>query len=120
THNFGYWHINDMDEVNFAIPAEQDGGLGHTFIIHGTAQGRECDRFAWYCERCVTLMYEFVYETGTQGFNGFWRAEREAVNRYNGDPALRRCPECGHENPVGYCWNPSKDTEAEALSRAQW
>jgi hypothetical protein len=120
THNFGYWHINDMDEVNFAVPPEREGELGHTFIIQGMPAGNECDRFAWYCERCVTLMHESVFHSGTEGFEQFWRAERAAVNAYNGNPALRRCPECGHENPAAYCWNPSKDGELERLARAAW
>jgi hypothetical protein len=120
THNFGYWHINDMDEISFAVPAEQPGELGHTFIIQGTARGKECDRFAWYCAQCVTLMYEVVFNTGEIGMEGFWRAERAAVNAYNADPALRRCPECGAENPLAYCWNPSKDNELERQARAFW
>ena len=120
SHNFGYWHINDMDEVSFAVPAEQPGDLGHTFIIQGTARGAECDRFAWYCEKCITLMHEFVYATGVEGFDGFWRAERAAVTEYNVDRKLWRCPECGHVNPAAYCWNPSKDGDLERQARATW
>ena len=120
THNFGYWHINDMDEVNFAVPAEREGELGYTFIIQGTARGAECDRFAWYCERCLTLLQEFVYETGSDGFNGFWKAERQAVDRYNSDPAHRRCPACNHLNPPGYCWQYNKDSELERAGRTAW
>ena len=120
THNFGYWHINDMDEVGFAVPPEREGELGHTFIIQGMPSGNECDRFAWYCERCATLMREVVFRSGVEGFEQFWRAERAAVNEHNSNPLLRRCPECGHENPAAYCWNPSKDTELERQARAAW
>jgi hypothetical protein len=120
THSYGYWHINDMDEVYFAVPPEREGDLGHTFIIQGMPQGNECDRFAWYCQRCVTLVREIVFRSGQEGFEQFWRAERAAVSAYNSNPLLRRCPECGHENPAAYCWNPSKDGELERQARAVW
>ena len=61
-----------------------------------------------------------VIETGTTGLAGFWKGERQAVNHYNADPRLRTCPECGHVNPLGYCWNKAKDTPAEAQARQAW
>ena len=97
-HSFGFWHVNDMDEIYLPIPA----------------------RFAWYCERCYTLMHEHYFATGKIGFSGLYHAEREAIGTYNGDAKLRRCPECGHDNPLAYCANPVKDTPEQAEARRQW
>ena len=61
-----------------------------------------------------------MIETGVTGLAGFWKGEQQAVHHYNSNPHLRKCPECGHVNPLGYCWNKAKDTPEEALSRLHW
>ena len=118
--NFGYWHINDMDELSLRLPGESPEALGYTMVIMGTPTGKESDRFAWYCERCLTILFERVYETGRLGFEGFWKAEREAVTEYNRDARHRACRECGFTNPLGYCWAVNKDTPEEQEARALW
>ncbi|HLH25750.1 MAG TPA: hypothetical protein VK066_24800 [Chloroflexota bacterium] len=120
SHNFGYWHINDMDEMYLPMPGAQPDELGYFILLMGAPRAGECDRFAWYCQQCLTLMHEFVYRTGDEGFNGFWKAERTAVNEYNSDPAHRRCPECGALNPPGYCWQFNKDSALEREGRTAW
>lgn len=119
-HNFGYWHINDKDELYLPIPAELADDLGYYVVIMGLPKGREIDSLAWYCEQCNTLLYDHVIETYRTGIAGFWKGEREAVNIYNGDLSLRTCPDCHHENPLGYCWNSAKDTAQEAAARLYW
>jgi hypothetical protein len=119
-HNFGYWHINDMDELYLPLPGPTPDELGYFLVIMGHPTGAESDRFAWYCQKCLTLMFEFQYETGRLGFPGFWKAERVAVKAYNADPKNQLCPECGHVNPQGYCWSPAKDTPSEQEARKIW
>jgi len=119
-HNFGYWHINDKDELYLPVPGRTAEELGYYVILMGLPKGKETDSFAWYCEDCSTLLYDHVIDTGTVGLAGFWKGEREAVNTYNGSLKLRTCPECGHLNPLGYCWNKAKDTPAEAEARLHW
>lgn len=120
SHNFGYWHINDKDELFIKMPAAVEGEPGFSIIIMGRPDGHETDAFAWYCEECLTLLYDHVVETGRLGFTSFWKGEAEAVRTYNADPNLRTCPECGHANPMGYCWNSAKDTAEEAAARKIW
>jgi hypothetical protein len=120
SHNFGYWHINDKDELYLPIPSAVPGELGHFVVIMGFPTGNETDAFAWYCEKCLTLLYDHVVETGRLGFNGFWKGETQAVRTYNSDIRLRTCVECGHVNPMGYCWNRAKDTPEETAARAYW
>ncbi len=120
SHNFGYWHINDMDELYLRLPGETADALGYSLIIMGSPQENECDRFAWYCERCLTLLFERVCETGRLGFDVFWKAERQAVTEYNQNVGNRTCPECGFINPLGYCWAVSKDTPEERTARGCW
>jgi hypothetical protein len=119
-HSFGYWHINDKDELFLPIPAELAGELGHYVVIMGLPKGREVDSFAWYCEKCSTILYEHVIDTSKVGLAGFWKGEQLAVRTYNDDIHLRTCPECGHLNPHGYCWNKAKDTPEEAAARLCW
>ena len=78
----------------------------------------EPESYAWYCERCVTLLYCSVYDTGNQGFSGFWRAEDEAVRTFNSDPKLRTCPTCGAEHSLGYRFMANKNDAVEEAARA--
>lgn len=119
-HNFGYWHVNDMDELYLPIPDGPSTGEGYFVICMGNPRPGETDGFAWYCEQCCTLLFQRDFDTGTEGLAHFWLAERAVVKEYNEDRKLRQCPECGHENPLGYCWNPSKDTPEEADARRRW
>ncbi|MGC4028115.1 MAG: hypothetical protein QM696_04485 [Steroidobacteraceae bacterium] len=119
-HNFGYWHINDKDELYVPIPAEVTGELGHYIVVMGAPSGKESESFAWFCEKCHTILYDHVVDTGKYGLAVFWKGEREAVDIYNADVNLRTCPECGHVNPHGYCWNSAKDSAEEAAARRAW
>jgi hypothetical protein len=118
-HSLGYWHINDMDELYFPVPGEGDG-LGYFIVIMQTPRGNEGESFAWYCERCVTLIHEIHYRSGIMGLKEFWRAEDNAVRDFNSDPRHRTCPECGYVNPLGYTWNVAKDTDEQRAARALW
>ena len=120
SHNFGYWHINDKDELYLPIPNPGPEQLGYYVIMMGLPKENETDSFAWYCEKCLTLLFDFVVETGSLGFNGFWKGEMEAVRSYNADSRHRTCPECGHVNPHGYCWNKAKDSPEEDAARRLW
>ena len=119
-HSFGFWHVNDMDEIYLPIPAREGEQYGHFIVMMQKPTGNEGESFAWYCEQCYTLIHEHYFATGKIGFSGLYHAEREAIGTYNGDPNLRRCPECGHDNPLAYCANPVKDTPEQAEARRYW
>ncbi len=119
-HSFGFWHINDMDEIYLGLPARDGEVLGHYLVIMQTPTGREGESFAWYCQKCMTLHHEYYYKSGQFGLQGFWKAEENAVRQYNSDPENRTCPECGFLNPMAYCWNTAKDTPEERAARAVW
>jgi hypothetical protein len=120
SHSFGFWHVNDMDEVYLGLPNPEGDPLGHYLVIMQTPTGKEGESFAWYCRECLTLHYELRYATGQFGLQGFWKAEETAVRAYNSDAKNRTCPECGHVNPLGYCWNSAKDTPEQKEARAIW
>jgi len=117
-HSFGYWHINDLDEVYLAIPAPEGEERGHFVVVMQKPVGKEGESFAWYCEQCLTFIDEYRFDHGRLGLNEFWRAELEAVVRHN--ETDRRCPECGHINPLAYAWNTVKDTPEQKASRLHW
>lgn len=114
-HAFGYWHINDKDEVIVPLPPE-GGKPARVLIIMGRPSGNECDRFAWYCEQCLTLL--FMRESNN--IARFWAAELEAVRAYNSDPGHRHCPSCGHQNPLGYSGMQNLDRPEEREARFLW
>ena len=120
SHNFGYWHINDMDELYLPLPKQAPDEPAFFVVCMGNPKPGDGDIFAWYCTECLTLLFERRYETGTLGFDGFWRAERDAVRDYNADAANQLCPECGHVNFKGYRWNAGLDSEEERAARRQW
>lgn len=115
-HSFGHWHINDMEELAVKFQGA-DGDLGYSLLIMRTPTGKEGESVAWYCEECLTLLYELRMKTGELGLGEFWRKERQAVTTFNSDPKIRLCPECGHQNPMAYVWNAAKDTPEEAQAR---
>jgi hypothetical protein len=120
-HNFGYWHVNDMDELFVQIPNPGEGELGFSLVCMGNPERGERDGFAWYCENCWNLLFMQDAPTGDAGFMSlFWKAEREIVAAYNSDPRNQYCGDCGHVNPLGYTWNPSKDTAETAAARKAW
>jgi hypothetical protein len=117
-HSFGYWHINDMDEIYVAIPAPEGQERGHFVVVMQKPSGKEGESFAWYCQECMTLIHEYRFAHGQLGLNEFWRAELSAVEQFNS--SSRRCTECGHVNPLGYAWNTVKDTPDMTAARLQW
>jgi len=119
-HSLGYWHINDMDELYLPVPGVGADDLGYFLVVMQTPKGNEGESFAWYCQRCVTMLYEVHYRSGELGLKNFWRAEENAVREYNRDVKNRTCPECGEINPLGYVWNTAKDTPDERAARAIW
>ena len=117
-HSFGYWHINDMEELAVKFTGA-DGDLGYSLLIMRRPTANEGESIAWYCEQCFTILYELRLRTGRLGLGEFWRGEREAVTTFNADEKVRRCPECGFDNPKAYPWNTAKDTPELALARRE-
>jgi hypothetical protein len=116
---YGYWHINDMDEISIDLPPTADQP-GYVLLIQGHPKGNEADRIAWYCEKCTALVYMSELVTGSLGFKDFWNWEQQAVHEYNGDPKRRVCPDCGHVNSVGYVAFARNDTPEEREARLRW
>jgi hypothetical protein len=119
-HSLGFWHINDMDELYLPIPPRAGEEFGHFIVMMQKPTEKEGESFAQYCQQCLTIIYEHRFDHGKLGFAEFYRAERTSVLTYNGDPRLRLCPECGHQNPLAYSSNVVKDTPEQAEARRLW
>ena len=119
-HSFGFWHVNDMDELYLPVPAREGETLGHFIVLMQTPSGRDTESFAQFCQKCLTMLHELCYESGRYGLAGMHAAEDEAIRQYNADPKLRHCPECGHDNPLGYVYQVAKDTPETAAARLLW
>ncbi len=114
-HVFGYWHINDKDEIIIPLPPA-GGRPGRILIIMGRPNDEEADRFAWYCEECLSLLYMIE----STDFDAFWAAELAAIRDYNSDPAHQLCSNCGHKNPLGYTAMQTADRPEEREARLIW
>jgi hypothetical protein len=117
---FGYWHINDRDEIILPLPPAASAQPAHLLIVMGLPKKNETDRIGWYCLECANLLFIRELVTGESGFSKFWQFERAVVSEFNSDEAHHTCKQCGHVNPLGYCAFPNLDTEAERASRMQW
>ena len=117
---FGYWHINDVDEIYITMGGEQPEDPATRLLIMRYPRPGERDMFAWYCEQCLALMHCAVQETGRLGFETFWRAESEAVREFNASPTLRLCRNCGWQHPLGYRFMANKNTPEEEAARQNW
>ena len=116
---FGYWHVNDKDEIIIPLPPT-DTTPAHLVIVMGHPKDNETDRIACYCQQCGSLVFMRELVTGTIGFQRFFQWEHETVREYNSDPKLRTCWDCGHVNPLSYTAFPTRDTPEERESRMKW
>lgn len=119
-HNFGFWHVNDMDELYLPLPNPDPSTPGVFLVCMGNPAPGQSDRFVWFCLTCYTLLFEREYRSGDEGFEGFFKAERQAIVDFNSDPKNQLCPECGHRNPLGYHWMANEDTPEERAAREAW
>lgn len=123
-HGYGYWHINDVDEIYLWAPAPSPNEFMTLVIVERDRLPGERDMFAWYCQQCQNLLYCYVYESGDNahlGFEGSVSAELKAVRTFNGDRELRLCNECGAEHPLAYrLIGLPADTQAEEQARFVW
>lgn len=119
-HLFGYWHINDKDEIILPLPPYQPDAPAHLLVIMGKPTGTETDKMAWYCERCCNLMFMRELQTGVVGFHRYWQWERDVVRDFNADERNRICTECQHVNPRGYSAFAHADTDEEREARIAW
>jgi hypothetical protein len=67
-HSFGFWHINDMDELYLPVPARPGETHGHFIIMMQTPTENEGESFAQYCQECLTILFEYHFATGKLGF----------------------------------------------------
>jgi len=104
-HGFGFWHINDADEVYIWTPGDGPDGIATLVIIERLRNPGERDMFAWYCQNCLNLLHCVAYPSGdlpSLGWPGSAEAEGVAVAEFNNTPGLRVCKECGTEHPMAY------------------
>ena len=99
TGDYGWWHINTTDEIYIPVP-RTDGKVA--FVIVESIYDERYDQFVWYCPTCYRHMFAREVNTGRAGIDGYWRAERAAVEEFNSDERLRICPDCGTVHPKAY------------------
>lgn len=121
-HVFGYWHINDVDEIVFTIPGKTPDDDATNILLMRAPKPGEQELFAWYCLACATLLHAVVFDSGNLngGFPALARAESHAVRTFNSEPALRVCQCCGTEHPLAYRFWPAANTPEEEAARALW
>ena len=106
TQDYGWWHVNDADEVYIPVPLV-NGALA--FVILESTFAERWDKFQWYCLNCYTFLHERRVNTGRVGMEGYWEAESAAVGEFNEDLERRTCPKCKTLHPLAYSfWEPDK------------
>lgn len=73
-------------------PQRPSGTVG--LVIERVRQPGELDAFEWYCEKCDAKVYRHEVEV-----TDLVRDLPPVFEKYYGDPALRVCSRCGHDNP---------------------
>lgn len=117
-HGYGFWHVNDEQEMALNFKLSESRVV--TVLVEGFPKRGRHDRFAWYCLKCLNPLYMREVETGRVGLPGFYAAEDEAFQTFNGDKSLRTCGECGTLHPLAYSIFPWNDTPEEKEARAAW
>lgn len=117
-HVYGFWHINDQQEMVMNLKLEDDRRL--TVLIEGFPERGRIDRFAWFCLECLNPLYMVEVETAKVGLGGYYAVQEDAFELFNNDESVRTCSECGVVHPVAYSIFPWNDNEAEREARALW
>ena len=117
-HNYGFWHINDEQELGINFPLGD--GKRVTVLIEGYPEKGRLDRFAWYCNACLTPLFMRACETGRVGLGGFYQVQQEAVIEFNASDALRTCRTCGEVHPHAYSAFAWTDTPEQREARKVW
>lgn len=117
-HNYGFWHVNDEQELGINIALGDQKRV--TILIEGFPEKGRLDRFAWYCNRCVTPLFVRSCETGRVGLGGFYHVQQQAVLEFNADDALRTCRNCGDVHPLAYSAFDWADTPEQRAAREIW
>ena len=107
TQDYGWWHVNDADEIYVPVPLN-NGTLA--FLIFESQFSERWDKFQWYCLKCYAFLHQRKVHTGKVGMEGYWEAEAAAVKEFNEDLELRTCPNCKTLHPPAYSfWEPGKE-----------
>ncbi len=73
-------------------PQRPAGTVG--LVIERIRRPGELDAFEWYCEKCDALVHRREVQ-----LQSIYEDLPPVFEEYYGDPALRVCSGCGHENP---------------------
>lgn len=107
TGDYGWWHINTTDEIY--IPVTRTDGIVAFVILESLFDDRY-DQFVWYCTTCYKRLYGREVNTGRVGIDGYWKAERAAIDAFNSEERLRVCSDCGTVHPKAYSFfSPEED-----------
>ncbi len=117
-HVYGFWHINDQQEMSINMKLE--GGRRLIVLIEGFPEAGRKDRFAWYCLKCLNPLFMTEVETHKVGLPGYYAKQDDAFDLFNNDTSLRTCRECGTEHPTAYSIFPWKDNPDEKAARLEW
>lgn len=99
TGDYGWWHINTTEEIYIPVRRSDDK---IAFVIVEALFDDRYDFFVWYCPACYRRLFGREVNTGRVGIDGYWKAERDAIQEFNGDERHRRCPDCGTIHPKAY------------------
>jgi hypothetical protein len=116
--NYGFWHVNDEQELG--INLSLGGEKRVTILIEGFPEKGRQDRFAWYCNACLTPLFMRGVETHRVGLGGFYSVQQAAVTEFNTNDKLRTCPNCGEVHPLAYSAFDWADTKEQKAARALW
>jgi hypothetical protein len=117
-HNYGFWHINDEQELGINLALGNERRV--TVLIEGYPEKGRLDRFAWYCNQCLTPLFMRAVETGRVGLGGFYQVQQAAILEFNGSETLRTCGNCGEVHPFAYSAYAWTDTPDQRASREVW
>ncbi|MGG1662080.1 Rieske 2Fe-2S domain-containing protein [Brevibacillus sp. NRS-1366] len=117
---FGFWHINDVDEMYISVPGQEEGEDPYLIIVMNKPREEEKDTWAHFCLKCGTLLFERSHEIAKTGVPGIWASERKYLKEFNSDITLRTCKNCGEVHPLGYSIMKKWNTPEEEAARTTW
>lgn len=117
-HVYGFWHINEQQEMSIRLKLEGGGRL--TMLVEGFPEAGRKDRFAWFCLECLEPLYMAEVDMGRVGLGGYYAVQEDAFEVFNNEVSVRTCKRCGAVHPVAYSIFPWKDSREERASREAW
>lgn len=96
----GYWLNLDVDSI--WIDARTSAAQYCLLIVGGSTGKPDVVNVGWVCPKCGSSIASAPFKNPLRDFTAFLSAADNLVGKFNAEPGLRACHDCGSAHPLSY------------------